>query len=132
MGKSWKEKVSFLVPDVNSFPGHISCNANSKSEIVIPVKTKDNKVFMVLDIDSDKLNDLDKSIVFLNKFLEKLDMDAVTTGDFIQLIEHYSDAPAQERAKPVPVPKPKVVKTSALERYERQKNERTWKKIYQN
>ncbi len=60
---------------------------------------------------------------FLNKFLEKLDMDAVTTGDFIQLIEHYSDAPAQERAKPVPVPKPKVVKTSALERYERQKKE---------
>ena len=63
-GKSWKENASFLVPDVNSFPGHISCNANSKSEIVVPVKTKENKVFMVLDIDSDKLGDLDKKDLF--------------------------------------------------------------------
>ena len=45
-GKSWKEEVSYLVPDVNSFPGHISCNANSKSEIVVPVKTKENKVLI--------------------------------------------------------------------------------------
>ena len=68
-GKSWKEEVSYLVPDVNSFPGHISCNPNSKSEIVVPVKTKENKVFMVLDIDSDKLNDLDKIDLF---YLEKI------------------------------------------------------------
>ena len=67
-GRSWEEEISFVVPDVDGFPGHISCNAQSKSEIVIPVKTKEGKVFMVLDIDSDKLNDLDqKDLLYLEK-----------------------------------------------------------------
>jgi GAF domain-containing protein len=57
-GTSWKEKRTVLVPDVEKFPGHIACNAASKSEIVLPAfKNKD--VMLVLDIDSDKLNDFD-------------------------------------------------------------------------
>ena len=40
-----------LVEDVNAFPGHIACDANSKSEIVVPVH-KDNNVIGVLDIDA--------------------------------------------------------------------------------
>jgi GAF domain-containing protein len=57
-GTSWKEKRTVLVPDVEKFPGHIACNATSKSEIVLPAfKNKD--VMLVLDIDSDKLNDFD-------------------------------------------------------------------------
>lgn len=67
-GRSWEEEISFVVPDVNDFPGHISCNPQSKSEIVIPIKTKDDKIFMVLDIDSDKLDDLDQSdLLYLEK-----------------------------------------------------------------
>jgi L-methionine (R)-S-oxide reductase len=57
-GTSWKEKRTVLVPDVEKFPGHIACNTASKSEIVLPAfKNKD--VMLVLDIDSDKLNDFD-------------------------------------------------------------------------
>src|SRR5687768_5920092 len=57
-GTSWKEKRTVLVPDVEKFPGHIACSAASKSEIVLPAfKNKD--VMLVLDIDSDKLNDFD-------------------------------------------------------------------------
>jgi L-methionine (R)-S-oxide reductase len=58
-GTSWKEKRTILVPDVEAFPGHIACSSASKSEIVIPV-FKNNEVTMVLDVDSDKLNDFDE------------------------------------------------------------------------
>ena len=37
------------------YPGHIACDARSKSEIVIPLK-KGDRVVAVLDVDSDKLN----------------------------------------------------------------------------
>lgn len=40
-----------LVPDVHLFPGHIACDAASRSEIVIPLH-KDGRLFGVLDIDS--------------------------------------------------------------------------------
>ncbi|MBX2965242.1 MAG: GAF domain-containing protein [Cyclobacteriaceae bacterium] len=57
-GTSWKEKRTIIVPNVDEFPGHIACNSASKSEIVLPV-IKNNEVFLVLDVDSDKLNDFD-------------------------------------------------------------------------
>lgn len=40
-----------LVKDVNKFPGHIACDAASKSELVIPIIVE-NKVYGVLDLDS--------------------------------------------------------------------------------
>lgn len=40
-----------LVADVHSFPGHIACDANSRSELVVPVK-RGGKVVAVIDIDS--------------------------------------------------------------------------------
>lgn len=40
-----------LVDDVNKFPGHIACDANSKSEIVVPIHV-DNEIIGVLDIDA--------------------------------------------------------------------------------
>jgi GAF domain-containing protein len=46
-----------IVPDVDAFPGHIACASASKSEIVLPVKNQAGKVTMVLDVDSDVLND---------------------------------------------------------------------------
>ena len=40
-----------LVKDVHAFPGHIACDANSKSEIVIPIHVND-EIIGVLDIDA--------------------------------------------------------------------------------
>ena len=49
-----------LVPNVDVFPGHIACSSDSKSEIVLPA-FKGTDVALVLDVDSDKLNDFDKT-----------------------------------------------------------------------
>jgi GAF domain-containing protein len=57
-GTSWKEKRTILVPNVDEFPGHIACSSASKSEIVLPA-FKNGEVTLVLDVDSDKLNDFD-------------------------------------------------------------------------
>ena len=57
-GTSWKEGRTIVVPDVDQFPGHIACSSASKSEIVVP-GYHDGKVFLVLDVDSDRLNDFD-------------------------------------------------------------------------
>lgn len=59
-GACWKEKKTMLVPNVNEFPGHIACSSDSKSEIVLPA-FKGSDVALVLDVDSDKLNDFDKT-----------------------------------------------------------------------
>jgi len=40
-----------VVPDVSAFPGHVACDARSRSEIVIPV-LKEERVVAVLDIDA--------------------------------------------------------------------------------
>ena len=51
-----------VVKDVHQFPGHIACDANSNSEIVIPIH-KDNKIIGVLDIDApikSRFNDEDR------------------------------------------------------------------------
>lgn len=58
-GTAWQNAQTIVVPDVETFPGHIACSAASKSEIVVPVKNADGLVSMVLDIDSDKLNAFD-------------------------------------------------------------------------
>lgn len=50
-GTCWEEGKSQVVRDVHEFPGHIACDANSKSEIVVPVFNAKNTVAMVLDID---------------------------------------------------------------------------------
>lgn len=59
-GTAWKEAKILLVPDVLEFPGHIACSSLSRSEIVLPLM-RDGKVWGVLDIDSEKLNDFDET-----------------------------------------------------------------------
>ncbi|WP_186757372.1 GAF domain-containing protein [Echinicola salinicaeni] len=59
-GAAWAEGKTQLVPDVEAFPGHIACSSASKSEIVLPA-FKEGHVALVLDIDSDQLNDFDQS-----------------------------------------------------------------------
>ncbi|HDO27822.1 MAG TPA: GAF domain-containing protein [Bacteroidetes bacterium] len=58
-----------IVPDINRFPGHIACDSRSKSEIVIPLKNKDNEIVGVLDVDSKELNSFDTSDA---KWLERI------------------------------------------------------------
>lgn len=66
-GTSWKEGKTIIVPDVNLFPGHISCNSLSRSEIVIPVK-KEDEIIAVLDIDSDTLDSFNEiDAIYLEK-----------------------------------------------------------------
>jgi L-methionine (R)-S-oxide reductase len=67
-GASFTRQETILVPDVEAFPGHIACASESKSEIVVPV-IKDGDVKLVLDVDSDKLNDFDEVD---QKYLEQL------------------------------------------------------------
>ena len=67
-GAAWKSAQTIIVPDVELFPGHIACNSESKSEIVVPL-ISDNTVFGVLDIDSDRLNDFDETD---RMYLEKI------------------------------------------------------------
>lgn len=45
-----------VVPDVNAFTGHITCDSRSKSEITIPVFGKNETIKAILDVDSDQLN----------------------------------------------------------------------------
>lgn len=52
-GTAWMEKQTIVVKNVDLFPGHIACSAESRSEIVVPVICG-NEVRAVLDIDSNK------------------------------------------------------------------------------
>jgi L-methionine (R)-S-oxide reductase len=58
-GAAAKTKETVRVEDVNQFPGHIACDPNSQSEIVIPL-LKDGQLFGVLDIDSPETNRFDE------------------------------------------------------------------------
>ena len=55
-GTAAAEMKTVIVPDVGKFPGHITCDARSRSEIVVPVRSPQGDLIAVLDIDSDRLN----------------------------------------------------------------------------
>jgi L-methionine (R)-S-oxide reductase len=50
-GSAARERRTFVVPDVHAFPGHIACDARSRSEIVVPLLDGD-QLLGVLDLDS--------------------------------------------------------------------------------
>ncbi len=54
-GAAWEQGRTIIVEDVRQFPGHIACNAASRSEIVLPLLHQ-QEVIGVLDVDSDQLN----------------------------------------------------------------------------
>ena len=58
-GSAWKQRTTLVVPDVETFPGHIACSSLSRSEIVVPVFSSDGEVVAVLDIDSKELATFD-------------------------------------------------------------------------
>ncbi len=53
-GTAARDRKTIVVPDVEAFPGHIACDAASRSEIVIPL-VRGDKVIGVFDVYSPKL-----------------------------------------------------------------------------
>lgn len=60
-GHCYTTQQIVIVPNVDEFPGHIACSSASRSEIVLPIFDEDKNVAMVLDVDSDKLNDFNET-----------------------------------------------------------------------
>ncbi|CAI7387616.1 CGH_1_collapsed_G0033100.mRNA.1.CDS.1 [Saccharomyces cerevisiae] len=68
-GTAASTKETQIVPDVNKYPGHIACDGETKSEIVVPIISNDGKTLGVIDIDCldyEGFDHVDK------EFLEKL------------------------------------------------------------
>lgn len=87
-GTSYEKQETVLVDNVDEFPGHIACDAESKSEIVIPI-IKNGKIYGVLDIDSPILsrfdeNDKNNLEILLNLLVEHSDIEELSR------IYHYS------------------------------------------
>jgi L-methionine (R)-S-oxide reductase len=55
------QDVPVIVPDVEKFPGHIACDSRSRSEIALPLKNREGLITGVLDVDSQKLENFDKT-----------------------------------------------------------------------
>jgi len=58
-GSAAARRETLLVKDVNAFEGHIACDAESQSEVVVPL-VKHGEVIGVLDIDSTSLGRFSK------------------------------------------------------------------------
>ncbi|MDY0277514.1 MAG: GAF domain-containing protein [Acholeplasma sp.] len=67
-GTALLQKKTVVVPDVLNHKNHITCDANSRSEIVIPIIIENN-VYAVLDIDSPIINRFAKEEI---DFFEKI------------------------------------------------------------
>ena len=54
-GTAAEKREIIIVDDVDKFPGHIACDPDSRSEIVLPIILPDGKLYGVLDLDSAEL-----------------------------------------------------------------------------
>lgn len=71
-GASASRREAIVVDDVDKFPGHIACDAGSRSEIVVPLMKKD-KILGVLDLDSYHYSSFDETDkIYLEKLCELL------------------------------------------------------------
>jgi L-methionine (R)-S-oxide reductase len=59
-GTAAEQRETLIVEDVHEFPGHIACDADSRSEIVVPL-VKDGRLLGVLDLDSPNLARFDQA-----------------------------------------------------------------------
>lgn len=53
-GEAAARRQTVIVDDVRAFPGHITCDARSRSEIVVPVFDARDALIAVLDIDAER------------------------------------------------------------------------------
>ncbi|GEQ66910.1 hypothetical protein JCM33374_g573 [Metschnikowia sp. JCM 33374] len=77
-GTAAAQQVSQLVADVESFPGHIACDGETKSEIVIPIVVR-GKTVGVLDLDCLVPEGFDSQDV---KMLEELSKHIASSNDW--------------------------------------------------
>jgi L-methionine (R)-S-oxide reductase len=59
LGVCWaalNDAAPVIVSDVHAFPGHISCDSRSESEITLPVFNQDGEIVAIFDVDSDRLD----------------------------------------------------------------------------
>ncbi|MDX1515575.1 MAG: GAF domain-containing protein [Woeseiaceae bacterium] len=59
-GTAAERRETLVVPDVHAFPGHIACDAASRSEIVVPL-LRGGELIGVLDVDSPSLDRFDQA-----------------------------------------------------------------------
>lgn len=57
-GAAAARRATLVVPDVHAFPGHIACDADTRSEIVAPI-VRGERVLGVIDLDSDRPDNFD-------------------------------------------------------------------------
>jgi L-methionine (R)-S-oxide reductase len=60
-GTAAAERRSVLVADVEAFPGHIACDTESRSELVVPLFAATNSLLGVLDLDSPAIGRFDEA-----------------------------------------------------------------------
>lgn len=71
-GTAAAEARTVVVADVQAFPGHITCDARSRSEIVVPVHDRDGRLLAVLDVDSEQVGTFDdEDRVALERMMER-------------------------------------------------------------
>lgn len=80
-GTTAYERKTLVVPDVHKFPGHIACDSDSNSEIVVPIISGD-RLLGVLDIDSPLFARFDGED---EKYLE----------DFVHILVRYLNCPEE-------------------------------------
>ena len=79
-GTAARDKKSIVVPDVNAFPGHIVCDSDSRSEIVVPL-VRFGKVIGVIDLDSPNLARFDEDDRRGLEALAEVFLNATDIGD---------------------------------------------------
>lgn len=80
-GTAAKRRETIIVPDVSKFAGHIVCDVASKSELVVPLLTKQGEVLGVLDLDSplyDRFNkrDAEGLVAMMNILVSECDWES--------------------------------------------------------
>jgi L-methionine (R)-S-oxide reductase len=58
-GAAAEKMETQLVPDVDAFPGHIACDGDSESEIVVPILVN-GRVVAIIDIDCAEIEGFDE------------------------------------------------------------------------
>ena len=85
-GKAAAIEKTCIVPDVNSFPGHIACDNASKSEIVIPLVKRD-VLYGVMDVDSPIL---DRFQISDKEGLEEIAELLLEASDMESVLQYYN------------------------------------------
>jgi L-methionine (R)-S-oxide reductase len=69
-GTAAATQTTQLVPDVDEFPGHIACDGDSRSEIVVPVLVGEaKKLVAIIDVDCAEVGGFDETD---RRYLEQL------------------------------------------------------------